>query len=109
MNWMEGYPPWRPRFLIGDGTANLASGTNTVAVAGLRPQMLGQLQGSERKKVAIATVIWHETTVSMSWIAAQLAMKSAANASQQIRRQQGREKELSRALRNWVKLSRNVA
>jgi hypothetical protein len=36
--------------------------------------------------VAIARKIWDETTVSMNWISEQLAMKSAANASTQIRR-----------------------
>jgi hypothetical protein len=36
--------------------------------------------------VAIAAKIWENTTMSMSWISENLGMKSAANASQQIRR-----------------------
>jgi hypothetical protein len=42
--------------------------------------------------VAIAAKIWENTTMSMSWISENLGMKSAANASQQIRRQRAGKK-----------------
>jgi hypothetical protein len=45
----------------------------------------------------------------MQWIADRLAMKSAANASQQIRRATRERRELPKALRHWASLSRNVA
>lgn len=53
---------------------------------GLDLQTAQSLKGSDRRKVAIAKVIWQNTTVSMSWLAQRLSMKSAANASQQLRR-----------------------
>ena len=43
--------------------------------------------GSAPGKVALAREIWENTTVSLTWIAEHLHMCSAANASQQIRRQ----------------------
>ncbi len=50
-----------------------------------------------------------ETSVPQEWIAEHLNLKSAANASQQIRRfHQVPDKELPMEVRTW-KLSRNVA
>jgi len=57
-----------------------------LAAAGLSKDELNSLPGSDIRKVAIAEKIWGNTTVSMRWISERLAMKSAANASQQIRR-----------------------
>jgi putative transposase len=57
-----------------------------LAASGLEKQELKELPGSDERKVAIALQIWENTTMSMSWISQKLAMKSAANASQQIRR-----------------------
>jgi len=54
--------------------------------AGLAKSDLAKLPGSDLRKVAIARQIWDRTTVSLSWVSEQLAMKSAANASTQIRR-----------------------
>ncbi|MDZ4288072.1 MAG: transposase [Prosthecobacter sp.] len=54
--------------------------------AGLKPADLGQLKGSDPRKLLLAQWLWTKTTVSQEWIAAQLAMKSAANVSQQLRR-----------------------
>lgn len=58
---------------------------------------------------AIAWAIARETTVSQKWIAENVNLKSAANASQQIRRfEKANEKELPPRIRKWKK-SRNVA
>ncbi|MBA2271842.1 MAG: hypothetical protein H0W20_14795, partial [Chthoniobacterales bacterium] len=57
-----------------------------LAAAGLDAAAVKQLKGSDARKVAIASVIWQNTTVSMSWIAERLSLKSAANASQQLGR-----------------------
>jgi hypothetical protein len=73
---------------------------------------LKALPGSDVRKVAIAAKIWETTTMSMSWISENLGMKSAANASQQIRRQRAGKKfevKLPKALRNCEKLSAYVA
>jgi putative transposase len=61
-----------------------------LAACGLAEKELKTLPGSDLRKVAIAARIWENTTVSMSWISENLAMKSAANASQQIRRLRGK-------------------
>jgi hypothetical protein len=45
----------------------------------------------------------------MGWIAERLAMKSAANASQQLHRTKSRAKDLPKALHEWFVLSENVA
>jgi hypothetical protein len=45
----------------------------------------------------------------MGWIAERLAMKSAANPSQQLPRTKSRAKHLRKALREWFVLSENVA
>jgi putative transposase len=58
--------------------------------------------------VAIARVIWQKTTVSMDWIATRLEMKSAANASQQLRRPSIATNRLPTTLQRWL-LSENVA
>jgi hypothetical protein len=61
------------------------------------------------RSIPIGRVIREKTTVRMGWIAERLAMKSAANASQQLHRTTGRAKALPKALREWRVLSRNVA
>ena len=45
-----------------------------------------RLPGSDPRKVKLACEIWEITTVSMAWLAEHLALRSPANASQQIRR-----------------------
>jgi hypothetical protein len=54
-------------------------------------------------------VLKEKTTESMGWIAERLAMKSAANASQQLHRTTSRTKDLPKAQREWFVLSRNDA
>ena len=83
-----------------------------LAAAGLEEAELKDLPGSDLRKVIIAGAIWERTTVRMSWISEKLAMKSAANASQQIRRMRAGKRsggKVPRALKAWSKQSRNVA
>jgi REP element-mobilizing transposase RayT len=83
-----------------------------LAAAGLSEAELGQLPGSDLRKVVVAGVIWERTTVGMKWIGQKLAMKSAANASQQIRRLRTGERakeKVPKALRAWAGQSINVA
>jgi len=80
-----------------------------LAVAGLTAADLARLPGSEARKVAIARLVWEQTTVDMKWLAGQLHLRSAANASQQIRRQRKAEPTLPKALKQWIIQSRNVA
>jgi putative transposase len=57
-----------------------------LAAAGLQQAELPRLPGSEIQKVALADLLLARTAVRQSWIADQLAMRSAANVSQQVRR-----------------------
>ena len=54
--------------------------------AGLDAHQVTRLKGSDPRKLALAELLWKHTTVSQEWIAEQLAMRSAANVSQQLRR-----------------------
>ena len=54
--------------------------------AGLAAKDLAGLKGSDPRKLALAELLWNQTTVSQDWIAKKLAMRSAANVSQQLRR-----------------------
>jgi REP element-mobilizing transposase RayT len=73
--------------------------------AGLDGADLGDLKGSDARKVAIARVIRSRTTVSQSWLAERLRMRSATNVSQQIRRKRDVEKSVPKPLAAWAKLS----
>ncbi len=46
---------------------------------------LPRMKGSAPQKLALAELLWKPTTVSQEWIAEKLAMRSAANVSQQLR------------------------
>jgi REP element-mobilizing transposase RayT len=59
---------------------------NGLRAARLTSEELARLSGSDPRKVALASEIWEQTTVSQAWLAEHLFMRSAANASQQIRR-----------------------
>ena len=63
-----------------------------LAAAKLQPNALGRLPGSEIRKVALADLLLRQTLASQSWIADRLAMRSAANVSQQVRRFRGQKK-----------------
>jgi len=54
--------------------------------AGLKPAEVANLKGSDARKLLLADLLWRRTTVSQEWLAEKLAMKSAANVSQQLRR-----------------------
>ena len=61
------------------------------------------------RRASVAWAVAKETSAPHSWIAQRLNLKSAANASQQIRRfALASERELPKEVRAW-KLSRNVA
>jgi REP element-mobilizing transposase RayT len=47
---------------------------------------LHSLKGSDPRKLLLADLLWRRTTVSQEWLAQRLAMRSAANVSQQLRR-----------------------
>ena len=63
-----------------------------IAATGLRREEMRSLSGSDARKVALARLVWEGTTVSQQWIADELGMSSAANVSQQIRRDTRPEK-----------------
>jgi putative transposase len=104
----RGYRASRERRAHGEREAErlLAEG---LQAAGLRAEILAELKGSDARKVVIGRVIREKTTVSMGWIAERLAMKSAANASQQLHRTKSRAKDLPKALRECFVLSRKDA
>ena len=80
-----------------------------LAAAGLSEAELKTLPGSDARKVAVAKVVWEQTTVGLKWLAVHLHMRSAANASQQIRRHRQQSPTLPKAMQRWVAQSRNVA
>lgn len=57
-----------------------------LAAAGLDEKELAAIPGSDPRKIALARLLWRGTTVSQVWLAERLAMRSAANVSQQLRR-----------------------
>ena len=73
-----------------------------MAVAGLSVDDMKKLPGSDPRKVAIARLIWEQTAVGMAWLAAHLHLRSAANASQQIRRHRQQPPKLSKARQRWM-------
>ena len=73
-----------------------------LVAAGLREDQLAGMPGSDPRKVALARLLWRSTTVSQQWIAERLQMRSAANVSQQIRRQPAATPNLPDSLRGFV-------
>ena len=73
-----------------------------LAAAGLSREELLDLKGSDPRKVALAKFLWENTTVSQGWLAEQLAMGSAANVSQQLRRVVLERRSLPRPLRSFI-------
>lgn len=57
-----------------------------MAAAGLNTETLRELPGSNVRPEVMARKIRATTTVNVQWIAANPAMRNAANASQPIRR-----------------------
>jgi len=54
--------------------------------AGIKSGELARLKGSDPRKLMLADHLWRRTVVSQEWLAEKLAMRSAANVSQQLRR-----------------------
>jgi hypothetical protein len=50
-------------------------------VAALSSDELDEVPGADPRKVALARLIWEQTTVSQEWLAERLRMGSAANVS----------------------------
>ena len=63
-----------------------------LAACGLNPDALCRLPGSEIRKVALADLLLARTVAPQAWIADRLAMRSAANVSQQVRRYRAKKK-----------------
>ena len=64
--------------------------------AGLKTTEVERLKGSDVRKLLLSDVLWRRKTVPQEWLAEKLAMKSAANVSQQLRRLD-RKKALAQA------------
>jgi len=77
-----------------------------LAVAGLSARELDSLPGSDVRKVALANLLLERTVARQSWIADKLAMRSAANVSQQVRRYRTRKPRLAATLREYLKSAR---
>jgi putative transposase len=73
-----------------------------LAAASLDEDALGELPGSEVRKVALASLLLQQTVASQSWIAERLAMRSAANVSQQVRRYRQKTPKLPVRLKIYV-------
>lgn len=76
--------------------------------AGLTKGELETLAANERRKVAIARVIWNQTTVSQGWIADRLKMKHAANVSLALHRGKDDPKKLPPALVEFLNVQENA-
>lgn len=76
--------------------------------AGLKKRDLAKLKGSAPIKLALAELLWRQTSVSQGWIAEKLEMCSAANVSQQLRLLEIAEvaKQLSKPTRDFLKAAR---
>lgn len=68
----------------------------------LTPAQLKTTPGSDPRKVAIAQVVHERTAVSRQWTAERLAMKSAMNVSQQIRRLKAGNLKISKEVKQWL-------
>ena len=76
--------------------------------AGLTKRDLANMPGSAPIKLALAELLWKQTSVSQGWIAEKLEMCSAANVSQQLRLLEIAEveKQLSKPMRDFLKTAR---
>ena len=74
-----------------------------LAAAGLSARELDSLPGSDARKVALASLILERTVAGQCWIVDKLAMRSAANVSQQVRRYRARRSRLPLALKEYLR------
>lgn len=73
-----------------------------LAAAGLEESVLGGLPGSDVRKTALASLLLERTVARQSWIAERLAMRSAANVSQQVRRHRMKNPKLPAKLKAYL-------
>jgi putative transposase len=73
-----------------------------LAAAGLEKETLGRLPGSDVRKTALANLLLERTVARQSWIAERLAMRSAANVSQQVRRYRIRNPKVPSKLKAYL-------
>lgn len=73
-----------------------------LAAAGLSARELDSLPGSDVRKVALANLLLERTVARQSWIADKLAMRSAANVSQQVRRYRTQRPRLAATFREYL-------
>jgi REP element-mobilizing transposase RayT len=73
-----------------------------LAAAGLEKEALGRLPGSDVRKTALANLLLERTVARQSWIAERLAMRSAANVSQQVRRYRIRNPKVPSKLKAYL-------
>lgn len=73
-----------------------------MAAAGLDEKALEAIPGSDPRKVALASLLVSRTVVRQSWIAERLAMRSAANVSQQVRRHRKKQPKLPTKLKVYL-------
>ncbi|MEM7601422.1 MAG: hypothetical protein AAF357_08395 [Verrucomicrobiota bacterium] len=63
---------------------------------------LRQARYGDLTRVAVAWAVAKKTTMAFGWIARELALRSASNASQRVRMFERMEvKELEKAIREW--------
>lgn len=79
-----------------------------LAAAGLDENLLESLPGSDVRKIALASLLLERTVARQNWIAQQLAMRSAANVSQQVRRYRLTNPKLPAKLNAYLIQSRYV-
>lgn len=79
-----------------------------LAAAGLQETDLAALSANEKRKVAVARIIWRRTTVSQVWIAARLKMRLAANVRLTLHRTKNTIKSLPTPLQKFVKMQENA-
>jgi len=73
-----------------------------LAAAGLSVKELSSLPGSDVRKVALANLVLERTVARQSWIAEKLAVRSAANLSQQVRRYRAKRPRLTAAFKEYL-------
>lgn len=71
---------------------------------GLSEAQLRATKGSEPRKVSLAWAVARSTTLSQTWIADHLHMRSAANVSQQVRRFESQlKRQTDPRIKRWIK------
>ena len=73
-----------------------------LAAADLEENALSSLPGSDARKAALASLLLDRTVARQSWIAERLAMRSAANVSQQVRRHRIKNPKLPAKLKAYL-------